>query len=67
MSKSEEWSVRSEANSGNSNPDPKDWMEVSVMEFINGCLSDEYRLSEERSQPITQVITSKERKERSSR
>ena len=52
----------SEPIAGNSNPDPKDWAEVSLMEFINGCLPDEYRLSEERSQPITEVITSKEKK-----
>ena len=41
---------------------PQDWTEVSLMEFINGCLSDEHCLTEERSQPITQVITSKDRK-----
>ena len=41
---------------------PEDWMEVSLMEFINGCLPDEHSLKEQRSQPIMQVITSKERK-----
>ena len=41
---------------------PEDWTEVSLMEFINGCLPDEHRLKEQRSQPIMQVITSKERK-----
>ena len=37
-------------------------MEVSLIEFINGCLPDEHCLTEQRSQPITQVITSKDRK-----
>ena len=41
---------------------PQDWMEVSLIEFINGCLPDEHRLMEQRSQAITQVITSKDRK-----
>ena len=41
---------------------PEDWVEVSLIEFINGCLPGEQRLTEHRSQPITQVITSKERK-----
>ena len=41
---------------------PQDWMEVSLIEFINGCLPDEHRLTEQRSQPITHVITSKDRK-----
>ena len=48
--------------SGETVLNPQDWTEVSLMEFINGCLSDEHCLTEERSQPITQVITSKDRK-----
>ena len=48
----------------NSKPDFKaeDWVEVTLIEFINGCSPDEHRLTEERSQSIIQVITSKERK-----
>ena len=41
---------------------PEDWMEVSLVEFINGCLPDDHCLTEQRSQPITHVITSKDRK-----
>ena len=41
---------------------PEDWVEVPLIEFINGCLADEHSLTEERSQPIVKVITSKERK-----
>ena len=48
--------------SGETVLNPQDWTEVSLMEFINGCLSDEHCLTEERSQPITQVITTKDRR-----
>ena len=41
---------------------PEDWVEVSLIEFINGCLPDEHCLTEQRSQPIIEVIASKERK-----
>ena len=51
-----------EASVSESEFKPEDWMEVSLVEFINGCLPNEDRLTEERSQPIIQVITSKERK-----
>lgn len=62
ITNAEELPQISESGGGSSKPDPKDWTEISLMEFINGCLPDESRLTEERSQPITQVITSKERK-----
>ena len=54
----------SESTRDNSEPEfkPEDWTEVSLMEFINGSLPDGHRLTEQRSQPIIQVITSKERK-----
>ena len=49
-----------EASQSESEFKPEDWMEVSLIEFINGCLPDEHRLTEQRSQPITPVITSKD-------
>ena len=54
----------SESTRDNSEPEfkPEDWAEVTLMEFINGSLPDGHRLTEQRSQPIIQVITSKERK-----
>ena len=53
-----------ESSSENAKPEfnPEDWTEVSLIEFINACLPDEHRLTEQRSQPIVQVIASKERK-----
>ena len=51
-----------EASESESEFKPENWMEVSLVEFINGCLPDEHCLKEERSQPIMQVITSKELK-----
>ena len=41
---------------------PQDWTEVSLLEFINACLPEVDSLVGPRSQPICQVITSKERK-----
>ena len=61
---SEELPQVSQSNCENSKAmvNPQDWTEVGLMEFVNGCLPYEHRLGEERSQPITKVITSKERK-----
>ena len=41
--------------------DSDSWKEVSLLEFVNGCMSEDSRLVGPRSQPIVQVITQKER------
>ena len=40
---------------------PELWTEVNLLEFINGSLPDGDKIAGQRSQPICQVVTSKER------
>ena len=41
--------------------DSDSWKEVSILEFVNGCMSEDNRLVGPRSQPMTHVITKKDR------
>ena len=41
--------------------DSDSWREVSILEFVNACVSEESRLVGPRSQPVVQVITKKDR------
>ena len=42
--------------------DPDNWKELSLLDFINSCKSEEDRLEGPRSQPIVEVIVDKSRK-----
>ena len=41
--------------------DPDSWKEVSILDYVNCCMSDDIRLVGPRSQPVVKVITGKER------
>jgi hypothetical protein len=41
--------------------DPDSWKEISILEFVNSCMSEDNRLVGPRSQPVVNVITEKER------